>query len=135
MHNYKEFKKNFSQPVFGQYWKMFSAIQNNINDDEVRAFYPKNFFNDSKEKEFYALTDKNIFLFKESDAVVTISYFKEVRVEKLQLTRPYNRSEELQLEIKLCSGDKFIFDSMKDSNDDWAYHYVEYIEEIYKLLK
>ncbi|MEK4239078.1 DUF3908 family protein [Paenibacillus sp. FSL H7-0714] len=135
MNSYKEFIKSFGHPVTSRYSKLFSTIKNYVNDDEVKAFYPKNFFNDNKEKEFYAFTDKNIFVFRESDMVVTILYFKEVRVEKLQLVQPYNRSEDLQFEVRLDSDDKFNFDSMKDSNHDWAYQYVDYIKAIYKLLK
>lgn len=134
MRNYIEFKQNLNHSGIGRISKLFTVIRNYVADDEVKAFYPKNFFNNSTEIEFYAFTDKSIYLIKESDKVVTISYFKEVKTEKLQLIQSYGQQDDLKMEIKLESGDKFNFDSIKDSNHDWAYDYVAYIKAIYELL-
>ncbi|MET1173788.1 DUF3908 family protein [Paenibacillus amylolyticus] len=135
MMEYSEFKRGIATSQNGKYTKVLFNIQQYITDDEVRAFYPKNFFNASTEPEFFVFTDNNIIRFTQNDTVSEVSYFKDFRVEKLSIVRTNNRKEELQLEIKLSSGDKFIFNSKEDSNHDWAYDYTDYIENIFKLLK
>jgi hypothetical protein len=135
MNSYRDFKREMGSISYGGYTKILSNIQKYNTDDEVRAFYPKNFFTDSAEVEFFIFTDRSIVRFRQNARASDVMYYKDFQVESLRIIKSNSRQEEMQLEIKLRSGDKFFFDSKADSNLDWVDTYAKYIENIFILLK
>ncbi|SEO11571.1 DUF3908 family protein [Paenibacillus sp. OK076] len=135
MNSYRDFKREMSSISYGGFTKILSNIQKYVTDDEVRAFYPKNFFTDSAEVEFFIFTDRSIIRFRQNARASDVMYYKDFQVETLRIIKSNSRQEEMQLEIKLRSGENFFFDSKADSNHDWEDTYAKYIENIFIMLK
>ncbi|RAI85656.1 MULTISPECIES: DUF3908 family protein [Paenibacillus] len=135
MNSYHDFKREMGSISYGGYTKILSNIQKYVTDDEVRAFYPKNFFTDSAEVEFFIFTEKSIIRFRQNARASDVMYYKNFQVETLRIIKSNSRQEERQLEIKLRSGESFFFDSKADSNHHWEDTYGKYIENIFIVLK
>ncbi|WP_161556829.1 DUF3908 family protein [Paenibacillus amylolyticus] len=135
INSYQDFKREMATISYGGFTKILSNIKKYITDDEVRAFYPKNYFTDSAEVEFFIFTDRSIIRFRQNAKASDVMYCKDFQVETLRIIKSNSRQEEIQLEIKLRSGENFFFDSKTDSNHEWVDSYAKYIENIFIMLK
>ncbi|MHA2856910.1 DUF3908 family protein [Paenibacillus lautus] len=134
--NYIEFKKKMGQPIVGVNPELFFNVQKFVIDQNVRAFYPKNFFHENKETELYIFTEKDLWCFVVGKETTDATLIKDFQVDKLRIIRANNqRLTGSNLEIKLISGDEIFFNAKEDSNEDWVEQYTWYIEEIFDLLK
>ncbi|WP_339245268.1 hypothetical protein [Paenibacillus sp. FSL F4-0243] len=133
MDRFLDFKKNMNDQR--KYHAMFFSIDKFVLEEQVKAFYPKNFFSDVNPTEFFIFTDSNIWCFIENMDATEIILYKNFEVEKLKLVRANNQRQiEAKLEIHLKSGEQILLSPNDEANVDWKDTFITYIEKIFDLL-
>lgn len=137
MEKYIEFKKHFSNNPF--ITDLLHYIQESKLEEEVVAFYPKNWFVNDTTPEIIVFTKKDIVRVKKDYKTLEIDVYKDFKVTKLSYFENLNdRYAGSKLEISLQSGDQLILNAAENVNanyEDWTISLSQYIGDIYKTLK
>lgn len=134
MEMYKEFKRFFGNRSVST--DLLLYIQESKLEEDLVAFYPRNWFVDGKEPEMFVITKDDIIRVKRNHKVLDIEVFKDFKVTKLSYSENLqNRYTGSKLEITLQTGDKIFFNASEDANEDWTETFSQYIEEIFKTIK
>lgn len=113
---------------------IFSKIEELININEIKSFYPKNLFLDEKKLEVYIFFENKLLLgqnFKNDKVkikIIDLNYLKEFKIESNWYEEGINR-----ITLKLDQ-EEIVFNSLEDSNENWKYRFKEEINNIFQLL-
>jgi hypothetical protein len=114
--------------------ELLQSIENYLKD-EMKIFYPKNFFN-SKDSEVIVFSDTKIFVLHFADDVRIDIESYELNIKKIDFKTPDRYMLKARLIVEPQDGPKLEFDSIDDSDaqTSWPSEYREAIETIYKFL-
>lgn len=134
---YSQFKSYFGNSSFST--DLLLYIQESKLEDEIVAFYPKNWFHKDKTPEIFLFTKSDIVWIKKNYKTLEVDIYKDYKVTKLSYFEHLNdRYAGSRIEIFLQSGDRIKLDASEDVNpnyEDWVVSLSQYIREIYNLLK
>jgi len=112
---------------------VIQRIEEVINPDEIKEFYPKKVFSNDNETELYIFSEDNMYVVSGGRYAMTMKAYKlgEIKEFEYEINQDGRESATLKLFIK----DTYIyFDSDQDSNEYWTDTYIEKIKEIVKLF-
>lgn len=137
MELYKQFKSYVGHRSFST--DLLFYLQESKLEEEIVAFYPKNWLFKDRTPEMIVFTDSDIVWVKKNYKTLEVDVFKDYKVTKLSFLENLNdRYAGSKLVISLQSGDQLTLSSAEDVDanyEDWIFRLSQYIDEIYKLLK
>lgn len=137
MELYKQFRSFVGNRSFSTDMLLF--LQESKLEEEIVAFYPKNWLFKDKVPEMIVFTKTDIIWVKKDYKTLEVEVFKDYMVTKLSYLENLNdRYAGSKLVISLQSGDQITLSASEDVDtnyEDWIFRLSQYIGEIYKLLK
>lgn len=134
MEMYTEFKRFFGNRSLTM--DLLHFIEDSKLEDELVAFYPKNWLTNGETPELVLFTKTDIVRVAKNHKILEVEIHKNFEVKKLSyLEHLNNRYAGSKLEIFLLSGDHIFFDASNDTNEDFVEYSNKYLKEIYNYLK
>lgn len=132
--DFEEFRKNLWS-VNEQFEYRIKRMLEIIQIDKVEIVYPQKLFIDrSQELKLFLFTESNIYMVVFYPDI-KISTLKKNDIKRLELNLSGNSSEpDYELIIKLNQDEEIRLFNVDDTNEDWRYHFAQYILKIYKYL-
>lgn len=138
--SYVEIKRYFENHRYSnnqarKYSNMLFKIEEFIDVNTIRLFYPKNLFVDDKELEVYVVFEEKILrgrILEDTNIEITTLKFKNLTDFKCECTC---KSEGFhRLTMKFENNETVVLDSMEDTNTSWSHKFENQIKELVKHL-
>lgn len=138
--HYAEIKRYFEgyryyEQKSRKYSAIFRSIEELINPNEIKIFYPKNLFLDDKDLEIYIVLNGKLLRWRFGDdkkielRILHLKNLKDFKCEGI-----CNEEGIYKIILEFETGEEIAFNSMDDSIDNWKYTFKEHITEIAKTL-
>ncbi len=125
----------YHEPKSRKYSAMFHSIEELINSDDIKLFYPKNLFVDDKDLEVYIVLEGKILrgrFLDDNKIELRVLHLKDLKDFKCEGI--YNEEGFQKIILQFKNGEEIVFNSMEDTNDNWKYKFKEHIKDVAKML-
>lgn len=114
---------------------IFHEVEEFINSEHIKMFYPKNLFMEDKELEVYIFLEGKILrarVLEGKNIELKILYFKYLKDFVYECI--YDGGEYYHKLILNFTSDEVVFNKLEDTNSSWGPEFEEQIKNIAKLL-
>lgn len=118
-----------------KYSNMLCKIEEFIDVNTIKLFYPKNLFVDHKELEAYVVFEDKLLrgrILEDTNIEITTLKFKNLIDFKCECT--CNPEGFHRLTMKFENDETVVLDSVEDTNTSWSHKFENQIKEVSKLL-
>lgn len=127
--------RRYSENKAGKYSNMLFKIEEFVDVNTIKLFYPKNLFVDSKDLEAYLVFEDKILrgkILEDNNIEITALRLKDLTDFKCECT--CNPDGYHRLTMKFQNGETLVFNSVEDTNTSWSHKFEKLIKDLLKLL-